>query len=393
MQAETRIQANRRSRCRAFPTAVGCPALPLVEAAFAWARAMKPTQPLTVGAWADFGSPMSKRMMELSDVVSFHACDAPGGVRSKLEICRAYGRPVLCTEWLNRPGGNTFASILPIFAEHGVGCYHWGLVAGRTQTYMPWGSKKGDPMPALWQHDVFHPDCTGYGCRHGRSDSQRGGRELDQGYWPDAIYTAPTDDALRYDIEMTKKLGMNVARKHVKVEPDRWYYWCDKLGLLVWQDMPSAGPGPGAVGQGAGRNKQTGEMIDGKPISPEASAQFEAELKAMVEGRRNHPSIVMWIVFNEGWGQYDTPRLTKWVKGLDPSRLVNNASGGLRRVRRTDLYADHGRRDRVQRRAHLRSRDRKAGSPKSRRRQPRQFSTLAVSNFCTETQLRRRRHA
>jgi beta-galactosidase/beta-glucuronidase len=151
---------------------------------------------------------------------------------------------------------------------------------------------------------------------------------LDQGYWPDGIYTAPTDEALRYDIEMTKKLGMNVARKHVKVEPDRWYYWCDKLGLLVWQDMPSAGPRDGAVGKGAGRNKQTGEMVDGKPVSPEAAAQFEAELKAMVEGRWNHPSIVMWVVFNEGWGQYDTPRLTKWVKGLDPSRLVNNASGG-----------------------------------------------------------------
>jgi beta-galactosidase/beta-glucuronidase len=114
----------------------------------------------------------------------------------------------------------------------------------------------------------------------------------------------------------------------VKVEPDRWYYWCDKLGLLVWQDMPSGGPGPGAVGQGAGRNKQTGKLKDGTAVSPEAGAQFEAELKAMVEGRWNHPSIIMWVVFNEGWGQHDTPRLTKWVKGLDPSRLVNNASGG-----------------------------------------------------------------
>ena len=151
---------------------------------------------------------------------------------------------------------------------------------------------------------------------------------LDQGYWPDGIYTAPTDAALRYDIEMTKKFGMNMARKHVKVEPDRWYYWCDKLGLLVWQDMPSAGPGPGAVGSGAGRNKQTGEMADGVAVSPAGNEQFQTELKAMVEGLGNHPSIVMWIVFNEGWGQYDTPRLTQWVKGLDPSRLVNNASGG-----------------------------------------------------------------
>ena len=149
---------------------------------------------------------------------------------------------------------------------------------------------------------------------------------LDQGYWPDGVYTAPTDEALRYDIELTKKLGMRVARKHVKVEPDRWYYWCDKLGLLVWQDMPSAGPVLGAVGSGAG-NKE-GKMVDGKANTPEGAAQFEAELKAMVEGRWNHPSIVMWIVFNEGWGQYDTPRLTNWVKQLDPTRWVNNASGG-----------------------------------------------------------------
>jgi hypothetical protein len=127
---------------------------------------------------------------------------------------------------------------------------------------------------------------------------------LDQGFWPDGIYTAPTDEALRFDIEATKKYGCNMARKHVKVEPDRWYYWADKLGLLVWQDMPS------------GNNK-----------TPEAKRQFEEELKAMIAGRRNHPSIVMWVVFNEGWGQYDTERLTAWVKEFDPTRLVNNASG------------------------------------------------------------------
>jgi len=127
---------------------------------------------------------------------------------------------------------------------------------------------------------------------------------LDQGFWPDGIYTAPTDAALRYDIEMTRKLGMNLARKHVKVEPERWYYWADKLGLLVWQDMP------------AGDNK-TGE----------AKKQFEVELEAMVQTHRNHPSIIMWVVFNEGWGQHDTERLAAWVKEMDPSRLVNNASG------------------------------------------------------------------
>jgi hypothetical protein len=127
---------------------------------------------------------------------------------------------------------------------------------------------------------------------------------LDQGWWPDGLYTAPTDEALKYDIEVTKQLGMNMARKHVKVEPDRWYYWCDKLGLIVWQDMPS------------GDNK-----------TDEGKKQFEAELPRVVDALRNHPCIVMWVPFNEGWGQYDTERIAEIVKKLDPSRLVDNASG------------------------------------------------------------------
>ncbi|NQU19838.1 MAG: glycoside hydrolase family 2, partial [Candidatus Nealsonbacteria bacterium] len=127
---------------------------------------------------------------------------------------------------------------------------------------------------------------------------------LDQGFWPDGLYTAPTDEALRYDIEVTKKLGFNMTRKHVKIEPARWYYWCDKLGLLVWQDMPS------------GNNK-----------TPESKKQFETELKRLVTGMGNHPSIIMWVVFNEGWGQHDTARYCQLVKKMDPGRLVSNASG------------------------------------------------------------------
>lgn len=128
---------------------------------------------------------------------------------------------------------------------------------------------------------------------------------LDQGFWPDGLYTAPTDEALKYDIEVMKRLGMNVARKHVKVEPERWYYWCDKLGLLVWQDMPLA-------------DNNTDEF----------KKQFELELKRMIEGRHNHPSIIMWIIFNEGHGQFDTERLALLVKNLDPTRVVNSVSGG-----------------------------------------------------------------
>jgi hypothetical protein len=137
---------------------------------------------------------------------------------------------------------------------------------------------------------------------------------LDQGFWPDGLYTAPSDEALRYDLEMTKELGFNMTRKHVKVEPARWYYWCDKLGLLVWQDMPS---GDASVGQGKGEIHRM----------PYAAEQFEQELKRMIDALSNHPSIVMWVVFNEGWGQFDTARLTNWVKGYDPTRLTNGASG------------------------------------------------------------------
>ena len=137
---------------------------------------------------------------------------------------------------------------------------------------------------------------------------------LDQGFWPDGIYTAPTDDALRSDIEMTKKLGFNLARKHVKVEPDRWYYWCDKLGLLVWQDMPSG-------------DKYINPNQPDISRSPESAAEFEQELTALVEGRGAHPCIVMWVPYNEGWGQWDTSRIAEMVKSMDSSRLVDDTSG------------------------------------------------------------------
>ncbi len=130
---------------------------------------------------------------------------------------------------------------------------------------------------------------------------------MDQGYWPDGIYTAPTDEALRFDLEQAKALGYNLIRMHMKVEAPRWYYWADKLGLLVWQDMPA--------------------MRDNSPTSPSDRAQFEVELKAMIDGRRNSPAIVMWILFNEGWGQFDGVRLTSLVKSWDPSRLVDTAGG------------------------------------------------------------------
>src|SRR5262249_18995019 len=142
---------------------------------------------------------------------------------------------------------------------------------------------------------------------------------LDQGFWPDGIYTAPTDEALKYDIEITKKLGFNMVRKHIKVEPQRWYYWADKLGILVWQDMPSC-------------NSYTDN-----PSPPRVDPlDFIAELTAMVTNHWNSPAIMMWVAFNEGQGQQgsgngigqtNTAYLVSLVKTLDPSRLVNQASG------------------------------------------------------------------
>ncbi|MHC4623311.1 MAG: glycoside hydrolase family 2 protein [Planctomycetota bacterium] len=151
---------------------------------------------------------------------------------------------------------------------------------------------------------------------------------LDQGFWPDGIYTAPTDKALRYDIEMLKKLGCNMMRKHVKIEPLRFYYWCDKLGLLVWQDMPN-----GDKHVGSRKNPDIER-------SQESGRQFELELNRLVDAHRNSPAIIMWVPFNEGWGQYDTPRIVELIKRWDPTRLVNNASGWADRGV-GDVHDDH----------------------------------------------------
>jgi len=127
---------------------------------------------------------------------------------------------------------------------------------------------------------------------------------LDQGFWPEGIYTAPTDEAIKHDLIVVKKLGFNTIRKHVKVEPERWYYWCDKLGILVWQDMPS-----------------------GTNSTPSAKLEFEKELRALISQKFNHPSIVMWVIFNEGWGEFQAPKLVHIVRDLDSTRLIDDASG------------------------------------------------------------------
>ena len=144
---------------------------------------------------------------------------------------------------------------------------------------------------------------------------------LDQGWWCDGLYTAPCDEALAYDVQKTKDFGFNMIRKHVKVEPARWYYHCDRLGVIVWQDMPSGGRGPGWV---------TDRYFDGalSRRTPESEATYKKEWKEIIDYLYSVPSIGVWVPFNESWGQFKTPEIVEWTKSYDPSRLVNPASGG-----------------------------------------------------------------
>lgn len=148
---------------------------------------------------------------------------------------------------------------------------------------------------------------------------------LDQGWWPDGLYTAPTDNALKFDIEQTKALGFNMIRKHIKIEPARWYYYCDKMGMLVWQDMPSSDIDGSIWDQFPG-------FVSGRPEGKTRTAASEAthrkEWKSIMDELRNYPSIVVWVPFNEAWGQFKTKEITEWTMANDPSRLVNAASGG-----------------------------------------------------------------
>ncbi|MFX1707392.1 glycoside hydrolase family 2 TIM barrel-domain containing protein [Chitinophaga sp. CC14] len=139
---------------------------------------------------------------------------------------------------------------------------------------------------------------------------------LDQGFWPEGLYTAPTDEALAFDIKAIKSLGFNTIRKHIKIEPERWYYYADKIGVLVWQDFVNPPHG----------------LPEGSRVI------FEKEVQTTIDQLYNHPCIVIWVLFNERWGAYDQERLTKWVKSYDPSRIVNGHSGEL-------LYVDNQLRD------------------------------------------------
>ncbi|PKD16390.1 beta-galactosidase [Salegentibacter salinarum] len=144
---------------------------------------------------------------------------------------------------------------------------------------------------------------------------------LDQGWWPDGLYTAPTDEALKYDIVKTKEMGYNMIRKHVKVEPARWYTHCDELGILVWQDMPSGDQQ---------KDWQMRKYFEGNELvrSAESEEIFRKEWKEIMDYLMPYPGIVVWVPFNEAWGQFKTEEITEWTSNYDPSRLINSASGG-----------------------------------------------------------------
>ncbi|MES2376024.1 MAG: sugar-binding domain-containing protein [Bacteroidota bacterium] len=146
---------------------------------------------------------------------------------------------------------------------------------------------------------------------------------LDQGWWPDGLYTPPTEEAMIFDIDQLKKMGFNLIRKHIKVEPARYYTYCDKVGMLLWQDMPSGDLGnrwenrPGVYDKGTDKDR-----------TPESEGYYRKEWDAIMNALHNHPCIVVWIPFNEAWGQFKTVEIAEWTKKKDPSRLVNSASGG-----------------------------------------------------------------
>lgn len=144
---------------------------------------------------------------------------------------------------------------------------------------------------------------------------------LDQGWWPDGLYTAPSDEALIYDIQKTKDFGYNMIRKHIKVEPARWYTHCDRLGIIVWQDMPSGDKNP---------EWQNRKYFEGTEVkrSVESEAMFRKEWKEIIDCLYSYPCIGTWVPFNEAWGQFKTSEIAERTKQYDPSRLVNPASGG-----------------------------------------------------------------
>jgi beta-galactosidase/beta-glucuronidase len=210
---------------------------------------------------------------------------------------------------LSIPNAKLWSPELPFLYDLEISLFHNGKLADKVKSYFAMRkiATKRD------EHGIVRLQLNN------KSYFQLG--PLDQGWWPDGLYTAPSDEALLYDIQKTKDYGFNMIRKHVKVEPARWYTHCDRLGILVWQDMPSGDRSP----HWQNRSYFTASELQ---RSPQSEANYRKEWKEIIDYLYSYPSIVAWVPFNEAWGQFKTPEIAEWTKSYDPSRLVNPASGG-----------------------------------------------------------------
>jgi len=383
---------------------MGDKSLPLAAAAFRWAREAKPAQPLTIGAWTNFDGRMSKALMEMSDVVSFHGYDGPAGIVGKSQICRGYNRPVLCTEWLHRQSGNTFETILPILAQDRIGGYHWGLVAGRTQTYMPWGSKKGDPMPKHWQHDVFHADGKQYDAKEfellrqycedfchqpkGRRWSKERAREWysDQP-WPCGFNYIPacaisyTEMWMPYNFDpqtidtelaLAEDAGFNCLRvvlpfvvwehdpEAFKKRLQVFVSICDKRGLRVMFTLfddcafgsddklknPTYGKQPEVL-EGWYANGWTPSPGHDMVRDPTTWPRLEKYVRDVVGAFKDDSRVWVWDLYNEptngGLGNVSVPlteRVFRWARDVDPAQPLTVAQWNGNAVLNNVIFAN-----------------------------------------------------
>ena len=211
---------------------------------------------------------------------------------------------------VNIPDAKLWSTDSPFLYDMEVNLYSKGKLVDRVKSYcaMRKISVNRDKF-GIMRIQLNNKDCFHFG-------------PLDQGWWPDGLYTAPTDEALLYDIQKTKDFGFNMIRKHVKVEPARWYTHCDRLGILVWQDMPS--------GDVRDTQWQQHKYFTGTEVtrSAESEANYRREWKEIMDYLYSYPCIAIWVPFNEAWGQFKTQEIVEWTMAYDPSRLVNPASGG-----------------------------------------------------------------
>ena len=210
---------------------------------------------------------------------------------------------------LNIPDAKLWSPESPFLYDMEVSLISNGKVVDQVKSYcaMRKISTKRDAF-GIMRTQLNNKDCFQFG-------------PLDQGWWPDGLYTAPSDEALSYDIKKTKDFGYNMIRKHVKVESARWYTHCDRLGILVWQDMPNGDKSP---------RWDMYRYFDGteQKRTPESEANYRKEWKEIMDLCMPHPCVVVWVPFNEAWGQFKTEEIAEWTKTYDSSRLVNPASGG-----------------------------------------------------------------